>query len=162
MSFLRVQPIFYQQIIMLYLCRRNPFNGISAMVHEPNSKFNRNVRKYNCQTTNRVTMTKLITIEQLLAKPICMMTGEELTLLLQNTEKVTAKVPAEVVPEKHYEYGIEGLAKVFGCSIPTANRIKKSGVIDAAITQVGRKIVVDVELALELAKKAGGFTAMKK
>ena len=107
-------------------------------------------------------MTRLITIEQLLAKPICMMTGEELTLLLQNTEKVTAKVPAEVVPEKHYEYGIEGLAKVFKCSIPTANRIKKSGVIDAAITQVGRKIVVDVELSLELAKKAGGFTAMKK
>ena len=107
-------------------------------------------------------MTRLITIEQLLAKPICMMTGEELTLLLQNTEKVTAKVPAEVVPEKHYEYGIEGLAKVFKCSIPTANRIKKSGVIDAAITQVGRKIVVDVELALELAKKAGDFTAMKK
>ena len=90
------------------------------------------------------------------------MTGEELTLLLQNTEKVTAKVPAEEVPEKHYEHGIEGLAKVFKCSIPTANRIKKSGVIDAAITQVGRKIVVDVELSLELAKKAGGFTAMKK
>ena len=147
---------------MLYLCRCNPFNGIPTMVHEPNSKFNRKVRKYNCQTTNRVKMTRLITIEQLLAKPICMMTGEELTLLLQNTEKVTTKVPAEVVPEKHYEYGIEGLAKVFKCSIPTANRIKKSGVIDAAITQVGRKIVVDVELALELAKKAGGFTAMKK
>ena len=142
---------------MLYLCRCNPFNGIPTMVHEPNSKFNRNVRKYNCRTTNRVKMTILITIEQLLAKPICMMTGEELTLLLQNTEKVTTKVP-----EKHYEYGIEGLAKVFKCSIPTANRIKKSGVIDAAITQVGRKIVVDVELALELAKKAGGFTAMKK
>ena len=72
-----------------------------------------------------------------------MMTGEELTLLLQNTEKVTAKAP-----EKHYEYGIEGLAKVFKCSIPTANRIKKSGVIDAAITQVGRKIVVDLSSLL--------------
>ena len=58
------------------------------------------------------------------------------------------KVPAEVVPEKHYEYGIEGLAKVFKCSIPTANRIKKSGVIDAAITQVGRKIVVDLSSLL--------------
>ena len=137
---------------MLYLCRCNPFNGIPTMVHEPNSKFNRNVRKYNCRTTNRVKMTRLITIEQLLAKPICMMTGEELTLLLQNTEKVTAKVPAEVVPEKHYEYGIEGLAKVFGCSIPTANRIKKSGVIDAAITQVGRKIVVDLSSLLNWQK----------
>ena len=91
-----------------------------------------------------------------------MMTGEELTLLLQNTEKVTAKVPAEVVPEKHYEHGIAGIAKIFGCSIPTANRIKKSGVIDPAITQVARKIVVDVELALKLAKKAGGFASIRK
>ena len=51
-------------------------------------------------------------------------------------------------------YGIKGIADTFGCSIPTANRIKKSGVIDDAITQVGRKIVVDADLALELAAKA--------
>ena len=50
-----------------------------------------------------------------------------------------------------------GIAKLFGCSLPTANRIKKSGKIDKAITQIGRKIIVDVELALELAgKKTGG------
>lgn len=107
-------------------------------------------------------MIQITTIEQLLAKPICMMTGEEFTLLLQNSEKVTAKVPAEVVPEKHYEYGIEGLAKVFGCSVPTANRIKKSGIIDAAIAQVGRKIVVDAELALTLAKEARTIKINKK
>ena len=48
-------------------------------------------------------------------------------------------------------------AKLFGCSLPTANRIKKSGKIDKAITQIGRKIIVNVELALELAgKKTGG------
>ena len=39
----------------------------------------------------------LITMEQLLAKPVCMMTGEELTLLLQNIG--TAKASAEVAPE---------------------------------------------------------------
>lgn len=54
-----------------------------------------------------------------------------------------------MVLEKHYEYGIAGIAKIFGCSIPTANRIKKSGVIDAAITQVNRKITVDSELEAE-------------
>lgn len=102
-------------------------------------------------------MIRLTTIEELLAKPICMMTGEEFTLLLNNTQKVTAKVPAEVAPEKHNEYGIAGLAKVFGCSIPTANRIKKSGVIDAAISQVGRKIVVDADMAIALAKEAGNI-----
>lgn len=107
-------------------------------------------------------MTRLVTIEQLLEKPVCMMSGEEFVLLLQNAEKGTAKAPAEVVPEKHYEYGIAGIAKIFGCSIPTANRIKKSGVIDPAITQVARKIVIDVELALELAKKAGGFASIRK
>lgn len=43
------------------------------------------------------------------------------------------------------------------CSMPTANRIKKSGKISKAITQIGRKIIVDAELALELAgHKSGG------
>ena len=103
-------------------------------------------------------MTRLVTIEQLLEKPVCMMSGEEFVLLLQNADKGTAKAPAE----RHYEHGIAGIAKIFGCSIPTANRIKKSGVIAPAITQVARKIVVDVELALELAKKAGDFTSIRK
>ena len=44
-------------------------------------------------------MIRIITIEELLAKPICMMTGEEFTLLLNNTQKVTAKAPAEVALE---------------------------------------------------------------
>ena len=102
-------------------------------------------------------MTRLVTIEQLLEKPVCMMSGEEFVLLLQNAEKGTAKVPAEVVPEKHYEHGIAGIAKIFGCSIPTASRIKKSGKIAKAITQIGRKIIVDAEQALELAgQKSGG------
>lgn len=107
-------------------------------------------------------MTRLVTIEQLLEKPICMMSGQEFVLLLQNAEKQTAKVAAEMVPEKHYEYGIAGIAKFFGCSIPTANRIKKSGVIDAAITQVNRKITIDFELALSLAKEAGTTIFIKK
>ena len=45
--------------------------------------------------------------------------------------------------ERKYVYGILGIAKLFGCSLPTANRIKKSGKIDKAITQIGRKIIVD-------------------
>ena len=133
---------------MLYLCRCNPFNGIPTMVHEPNSKFNQNVRKYNCRTTNRVKMTRLITIEQLLAKPIFMMTGEELTLLLQNTEKVTARYLPKWYLRSIMNMVSKAWQKFFKCSIPTANRIKKSGVIDAAITQVGRKIVVNLSSLL--------------
>lgn len=53
--------------------------------------------------------------------------------------------------ERHYAYGLRGLAKIFDCSIPTAQRIKASGMIDGAIVQTGRKIVVDVDRAIELA-----------
>ena len=91
-------------------------------------------------------------IQELLSKPVWQMTGEEF-----------ASGQAEALPqpvtdtEKKYVYGILGIAKLFGCSLPTANRIKKSGKIDKAITQIGRKIIVDAELALELAgKKTGG------
>ncbi len=67
-----------------------------------------------------------------------------------------ANVVVDVYAPK-YVYGLSGIAQLFGCSIPTANRIKKSGKIDKAIKQIGRKIIVDAELALELAGlKTGG------
>ena len=55
-----------------------------------------------------------------------------------------------VMAKKHFVYGLAGLSKLLGCSISTAARIKKSGVIDAAISQHGKIIVVDADLALEL------------
>ncbi len=59
--------------------------------------------------------------------------------------------------EKRYVYGLAGIARLFACSLPTANRIKQSGKINRALTQVGRKIIVDADLALELAgRKTGG------
>lgn len=36
---------------------------------------------------------------------------------------------------------------MFGCSLPTANRIKKSGKIDKAITQIGRKATAELKAA---------------
>ncbi len=92
-------------------------------------------------------------IRQLLQKPIAMMTGEELTFLLNNSMEAKTNEQAPVVQKRTY-YGIEGIAQVFGCSVPTANRIKRSGIIDAAITQIGRKIIVDADMALALAKEA--------
>ena len=93
-------------------------------------------------------------LEDLLRKPLWQMTGEEF-LFLQNSSLQGANyVPAPVTEtsKKRYEYGIRGIAKIFGCSIPTANRIKKSGKINSAITQVGRKIIVDADRALQLAQ----------
>ena len=100
-----------------------------------------------------------MTINELLGKPVWQMTGEELLFLARHgnmsTNGETAKASSK--EEKRYVYGLAGIARLFGCSLPTANRIKQSGKINRAITQVGRKIIVDAELALELAgRKTGG------
>ena len=98
-------------------------------------------------------MEKIFDIKQLLQKPIAMMTGEELAFLIGSSMEPKANEATPIVQKRTY-YGIEGIAQVFGCSVPTANRIKRSGIIDAAITQIGRKIIVDADLALQLAKEA--------
>lgn len=54
--------------------------------------------------------------------------------------------------KKHYVYGLQGLCDLLGCCTATASRIKRSGVIDAATSQVGKIIVVDADLALDLIK----------
>ena len=86
------------------------------------------------------------------------MTGEEFIMLSRHASGQTEAQPQPVTDtSRKYVYGIPGIARLFGCSLPTANRIKKSGKIDKAITQIGRMIIVDADLALELAgKKTGG------
>lgn len=54
-------------------------------------------------------------------------------------------------PEKRYVYGLKGLAMLLGCSKTTAARLKASGRIDEAITQVGALLIIDADLALKLA-----------
>ena len=102
-------------------------------------------------------------ISSLKEKMIWQMTGEEFLLLQQQGTSDTSFSSASRLPsvnpspEKKYVYGISGIARLFGCSLPTANRIKQSGKIDKAIVQIGRKIIVDANLALELAgRKQGG------
>ena len=86
---------------------------------------------------------KIISIEKLLQTPVCMMSGEELAFLFNNLgvldrdKKPESSMPS---PDRKLAYGIKGIAETFGCSIPTA-----------AISQLGRKIVIDVDMALELA-----------
>ena len=100
-------------------------------------------------------------LNELKQKPLWQMTGEEFLYLQENSIGNSVNQPASTIAhdgtEKRHVYGIAGIAKLFGCSMPTAHRIKKSGKIDRAITQIGRKIIVDAELALELAgRKTGG------
>lgn len=80
-------------------------------------------------------------IRDLLSKPVWQMTGEEFIFLNRHALQGSGTKPAQPAAdkEKKYVYGIGGIARLFGCSIPTANRIKKSGRINRAITQIGRK-----------------------
>lgn len=98
-------------------------------------------------------------LEELLGKPVWQMTGEELLFLARHGSQ-PSNTTTETSPSKEqrrYVYGLSGIARLFGCSLPTANRIKQSGKINRAITQVGRKIIVDADLALELVgRKTGG------
>ena len=74
--------------------------------------------------------------------------GQLLELLEQ--KQAPAEIKEEPEKAKRLVYGIAGIAQLFNCSMTTANRIKSSGRIDAAITQYGRIIVVDADKALVL------------
>lgn len=72
------------------------------------------------------------------------MSGEELAFLMNNLgvwDKDCHPKSATPSAERKLVYGIKGIkgikgvAETFGCSIPTANRIKKSGIIDKAVSQ---------------------------
>ena len=78
------------------------------------------------------------------------MTGEEFIFLQNRLNNEASTNTIEPEKEKKYVYGIRGIAKLIDGSISKANRLKKSGVINKAIIQNGRKIIVDAELALQL------------
>lgn len=52
--------------------------------------------------------------------------------------------------DKKYVYGLSGIAKLFNCSRTTAYKYKSSGMLDGAVKQSGRIIIVDAEEALRL------------
>lgn len=102
-------------------------------------------------------MNLIMTITMInLNTPIWQLTvGEFLELqeriTLKSKQAETAQKESE--PETRFVYGLKGLAQLFNCSKTTANTIKQSGDIDKAIIQIGRKIIVDAPLALELRRK---------
>lgn len=97
-----------------------------------------------------------MTTEELLEKPIWQMTGEEFISLVENNIQAGETQKEENGKrsrDKEYVYGIRGIANLMNCSISTANRIKKKGILDDAIIQQGRTIMVEVDKALELLKE---------
>jgi len=83
-------------------------------------------------------------------KPLFSMTGKEFLLLLKDIDINDISNSFIPIRGKNYVYGIKGIASLLGCSTSSVTRIKKSGILDKAIIQNGRKIIVDSELALEL------------
>ena len=89
-------------------------------------------------------------LSDLKQKPVWQMTGEELVGLIRSESQIAQ---SSSKAEK-YVYGLKGIAKLFGCSVSSARRLKKSGKIDEAIIQDGRKIIVEVNKALFLVKNS--------
>ena len=71
---------------------------------------------------------------------------------MQESNNEEAQVARNSSGNKRLIYGMSGLASLLGCSISTAQRIKHSGILDSAIAQHGRIIIIDADMALELMK----------
>ena len=81
--------------------------------------------------------------------PIVMLTVGQLMELLNKDKKQEA--PA-LENSTNYVYGLNGIKKLFSVSHATAYRYKET-IIKDAVRQNGRKIIVDVNKALELFNK---------
>lgn len=82
--------------------------------------------------------------------PIAFLTvGQLLELLDMERKKQPVVEPKE---PKRLVYGLHGIKTLFGVSHVTAFRYKET-IIKEAVSQHGRKIIVDVDKALELFQK---------
>ena len=94
----------------------------------------------------------MITTE--LTRPLWQLTvGEFLELQKAATQQPEQQQPHQESGTPEYVYGISGLAELLGCSKSTAANIKRSGIIDAAITQHNRTIIINASTALNLLNK---------
>jgi len=80
-------------------------------------------------------------------RPFAKMVAEELATMMQ---------PPEQKKEKRIVKGIPGIMEIFQCKRNKASEIRKSGIIDDAITTSGRIFLVDADKALELMHKHKG------
>ena len=90
-----------------------------------------------------------VEVSDLMQKPVCMMSGEELCILARYANSSPSSSGED---GQTSVIGIKDLAAFIGCSESTIYSIKKQGVLDPAIVaQVGRKIVFNAPLARDLA-----------
>lgn len=86
--------------------------------------------------------------------PLAMMTiGQLLSCLNIGSNEPRAK--QENTSGKSYVYGLKGIMNLFNVCHATAQKYK-DGILKDAIMQSGRKIVVDVEKAMQLFNESKG------
>ena len=85
-------------------------------------------------------------------KPLFQATLGDLKDLIEDMFASPTDYPRDNPPEvkRHLVYGLAGLAKLLGVCKATASKIKSSGILDSAISQHGKVIVTDADLALDL------------
>lgn len=91
-------------------------------------------------------------MQDLLSKRAIDVTVDELATVI--AAKLLAIQPRR--EEKKVLSGIPGIMEIAQCSRSKASRLRKSGILDAAITTIGRGFLIDANMALELLKKRRG------
>ena len=81
--------------------------------------------------------------------PIWQLTVGEFKNLIQETTGAKAE-PKQTQEPGDYAYGIAGIAEIIGASKTTAQKLKSSGLLDKAITQIGNKIITNKKIAIEI------------
>ena len=89
--------------------------------------------------------------------------GSNAMVTVEEYLEMKSRQEAKEVPvkQKNLVYGLEGIKTLFGCSTTTAWRIKNSEWIRPAISQVGRKIMVDADLPRNKRSVSGLFHGPK-
>ena len=84
-------------------------------------------------------------------KPLFSATIGEVCEALRSTfESVVLGNERDGASERTYLYGLKELAKFLGCSLSTAARLRKSGILEAATYRTDRILMFDKEMVLAL------------
>ena len=83
--------------------------------------------------------------------PIAALSVSDFRTLMKDIARPT--VESKPASAKRYVYGLQGIAELFQCSHLTAQRYK-DGILKDACMQSGRKIIVDVDKAIQLFSEA--------
>lgn len=89
----------------------------------------------------------------ILEKQLFAMTGAEIIELFSSIMPIEQKPKIIDYTSDKFVYGLAGLANLLGCGKTKAQEIKNSKIIDAAIIQSGKKLIINAELALQLMKE---------